>query len=506
MMRHLPIYIASAIAMLVATVSCNDDTPQNTEAQTYSSVAVTGFNLKANDSVLKNLDSVFFAIDLNTRQIFNADSLPKGTKVDRLLVNIKTPVVGNVEIIVPGHDGVSDTTINYITSPNDSIDFSHGPVSVRVTSYDRTFVATYTLKVNVHREEPDSLYWNEVARRNLPTALKSAPTAQKAVATTRGAVVLTVDAAGNASIARAVNPSLAWESALVTLPAGAIVETLSAKGDNIYIIAGGKLYESTDTGASWTDTGTSMTWIYGACGGTLLGCNVTAGGAYTAYYPSAGLATAPIDPEMPVSSTSATVSYDSKWAEGIMTLFVGGRLADGTISGATWAWESGRWARIDTKGLPRLEAMTLINYKTFTVSKVDWSAKSSETLLALGGRNQPGTINYTTYMSTDRGMTWKMAPTLLQLPEYILPSYRTDALVYDSTLSVRSADADWTEMPGIHLPAWYRPEATATRATEAITSWECPYIYLFGGIGEDGKLLDNVWRGAINRLTFIPIY
>lgn len=35
-------------------------------------------------------------------------------------------------------------------------------------------------------------------------------------------------------------------------------------------------------------------------------------------------------------------------------------------------------------------------------------------------------------------------------------------------------------------------------------SWDCPYIYIFGGMLDDGTLSDEVWRGVLNRLTFIP--
>ena len=38
-----------------------------------------------------------------------------------------------------------------------------------------------------------------------------------------------------------------------------------------------------------------------------------------------------------------------------------------------------------------------------------------------------------------------------------------------------------------------------------IITWECPYIYLIGGYGPDGKLYDTIWRGVLNRLTFTPI-
>ncbi|MDE7409414.1 MAG: hypothetical protein K2N09_05265, partial [Muribaculaceae bacterium] len=56
-----------------------------------SSVAVTKFSLKSKKGSNVKLDSVFFSIDLNRGVIFNADSLPVGTDVTKLV-----PVIGYV--------------------------------------------------------------------------------------------------------------------------------------------------------------------------------------------------------------------------------------------------------------------------------------------------------------------------------------------------------------------------------------------------------------------------
>jgi hypothetical protein len=41
--------------------------------------------------------------------------------------------------------------------------------------------------------------------------------------------------------------------------------------------------------------------------------------------------------------------------------------------------------------------------------------------------------------------------------------------------------------------------------TQAVTEWECPYIYLFGGEDTAGNTFNTIWRGVINRYTFKPI-
>ena len=45
-----------------------------------------------------------------------------------------------------------------------------------------------------------------------------------------------------------------------------------------------------------------------------------------------------------------------------------------------------------------------------------------------------------------------------------------------------------------------------SRVSKPVTSWECPYIFLFGGKKADGTLQPHVTRGVINRFTFQPLY
>ena len=39
---------------------------------------------------------------------------------------------------------------------------------------------------------------------------------------------------------------------------------------------------------------------------------------------------------------------------------------------------------------------------------------------------------------------------------------------------------------------------------ETIT-WECPYIYLFGGYDTDNRLYNTIWQGVLTKLTFAPV-
>ena len=150
----------SALAM-----SCNEDSDDAYEEYVISnSTAITAFNLNADDSVLANLDSVHFTIDISKRIIYNADSLPRGTKITGLTINASFPTTAACKIVQEAGTVRPDSIYDYTTT--DSIDFT-GNVKLRITAADGTEV-DYQVKVNVHQLESDSLYWNQMARRDLP--------------------------------------------------------------------------------------------------------------------------------------------------------------------------------------------------------------------------------------------------------------------------------------------------------------------------------------------------
>lgn len=169
----------AALMAAMFFVGCNSNTYQPGE-DTASSVAVASFSLSKNDEVIENLDTVFFSIDLNTAQIYNADSLPYGTVVDKLVPVIKlVGLASKAELKSINEDG-TETIHDYLANQNDSVNFANGPVYFTVASPNDEVEYTYTIKVNVHKVVSDSLVWGETARAALPTSF-DAPFAQHTV-------------------------------------------------------------------------------------------------------------------------------------------------------------------------------------------------------------------------------------------------------------------------------------------------------------------------------------
>lgn len=507
MTRKTIIYMLLPLALAFIVAGCNKESESYYESD-YSNASVSSFRLKANSKILNNLDSVFFSIDLNRRLIFNADSLPVGTKIDRLQVNIGTPTVSGCEITFRPAGADKDSTVNYLANPNDSIDFSNGPVKLVITSVDGLVKQEYSVKVNVHLTEPDSLTWNNVAWRTLPSIFDEVD-AQKTIDYDGTALCLTTYAS-SASVAVMEGSPDRWLTQPASLPAGAEVESLQAVGTTLYIIDNaGKLYSSANRGTSWTATGAVMHHLYGPYGDSvLLGARKDADGWKQVTWPAS--AEKAIPEGLPVAGTSQLLNYTTEWSSTPMAMMVGGTDAEGRMSGDTWAYDNGVWAPVSQTSITPASGVALVPYFAYRTNERNWKVTRRTVLLAMGGKGVNGFTRRDLFISYDRGLNWKLSDTLMVLPQYIPGFADAQALVFPTTLSSR-AGSEWTECPAPRFPAWYRIDdtplfATDSRVSKPVTEWECPYIYLFGGVGSTGVTRNTVWRGVLNRLTFRPVY
>ncbi len=504
--RH-PLYLVTVLLLAVAGVSCNSNSYYYSESET-TSAGVTSFSLKNNKDILDNLDSVFFSIDLINFEIFNADSLPNGTDVSRLCVSIGTPTISRCELTYRIRGTERDTTVSYLASPNDSINFADGPVKLSITSADGLTKRDYTVRVNVHNTVPDTLYWNQMARRRLPSGLADIDV-QKTISF-KGKTICLTSSSKSGKAWLAVTDNLAadsWTGAETQLPADAEVSSLTATDNALFILdSKHNLYTATSAeNPVWQPTGTAMTYIYGAYGSLLLGNLADASGHYDfVTYPATTVT--PVPESCPVSGTSAMLTYDSRWASAPIVMFLGGRLASGKCSGAMWGFDGTVWACLTTSGVPEGDGIAVCRYPTFRVSESSWSVERRDAILAIGGRASDSVVDDLVYVSYDEGITWTLASDYLRLPDYIAP--RADAQLIVETVDMSlSRSSSWQGYPSRPLPPFVKVESPAvSRVIAPVTEWTCPYIYMFGGVDSEGRLYDQVWRGVINRLTFNPLY
>lgn len=470
------ITIALSAAMFSA---CNnsDSSYELIEDTTVSNVSLTSFSLAANEKIVANLDSVFFTVDLANGRIFNADSLPVGTVLGNALVTLEHPTVSQLELIFRNAEGETKT-VDYLKESTDSVYFGNGTVTLRIVSASGNVMREYAVDVNVHKVKPDSLYWDN-APATVNPLFSFTPTVQKTVKFKDKYLTL----AGNGtSFAMGHIESMeeGWSKYdTATLPEKADVGSFTSTGDALYLLAGGVLYESTDA-INWTSTQCEMTYIYGAYLTQVLGVNKKSDNTYEHVTYPASVAKA-VPASCPVGGTSNVLLFESEWSVKPMLMFTGGHTADGTVTGATWAFDGNEWAQISVQSLPALENMAIVPYQTMTINN-QWEASYYPVLLAMGGKSNGGTIDKTVYLSFDRGVHWATAPQFMQFP------------------------TDFKALTGFQII-----EETSllgnvnSRAVTAITSWECPFLYIMGGYSAAGRLNEDVWRGALNAFRIKPI-
>lgn len=499
MLKRIVIYILTA-AFASSFVACNKDSDEPVSSS--SNVMVSSFSLAENDEILKNLDSVFFTIDLVDAKIYNADSLPYGTDVSRLIVNIGTMGSSKAELRVP-RKGQSDSIINYIKNPTDSIDFSNGAVTLHLVALDGTTQRDYSISVNVHKVKPDSLFWNKLSKNKLPTLLSN-PSAQKTVVYKNKAVCIS-GTHPQYTLATIDNPSnFYWDMTDISFSFIPDLNSLNATDNALYILdTDGNLYSSAD-GANWSACNEQWHHIYGGYEDKLVGVKEIDGKYYHITYPAT--TTSLVDDECPVSGTSPFVFLYSEWESTPQAFVIGGRRSDGKIVGDMWGFDGSAWAKISQKGVYAREEMTFFAYYTFKTDTDNWTTTKYPTLVAFGGFDQEGYPGKNVYISIDMGINWNLADDLMQLPDYIPEMGGAQALVFNRTMEARSSNSDWVEYPSKKLPFWceiYTP--SYSRASQRPNQWEAPYIYLFGGYDKNGNLYNSIWRGIINRLSFRPI-
>lgn len=500
-----PTFMKAAAWLPVAAAiltGCNTKDEPTTVTQTASninSVAVTAFSLQDDSDIMSGLDSVFFSIDSKNGIIFNADSLPKGTDITKLKTNVTFYNTVSVAEFIMENGTHRSGTSDYRTDPNDTIDFT-GDVTLHVVSADAAVSLDYRVKVNVHQMNPDSLAWSEMAVSTLPARLQN-PLKQKTVGIADGAACLIMESDGTFTFARATADA-PWTKTRLSLSFIPDIHSFTATDDALYMLDNqGNLYSSAD-GLSWSSTGQHWIAVTGGFGTALLGISSGSDGTFHVAYPaSAGIAASPLEEDFPIGGTTSLRTFSSRWYPTPTAIIAGGHDILGRASTAVWGFDGTSWAKISDAQLPELEGATLFPYFAFLKSSTNWTTNEHSVWLIIGGRLSDGESNRQTYISYDNGVNWQAASQSLCLPEFIPGMTESDALV--STIPLHGSLSGWAKKPAPALPIGARVKYETDG--EEIT-WDCPYIYLIGGYAPDGTLYDAIWRGALNRLTFRPIF
>lgn len=476
---------------MIAT-ACNakdEDEPENNNPIATESVAVTAFSLSPDLKVMKNLDSVYFSIDLEHGVIFNADSLPKGTKVTALIPKITYPSTVTSAIIEMSGGTNREGTVNYYSNANDTIDFT-GDVKLTLGTSDKAITKTYTIKVNVHKEDPDTIYWDRIYTLNLPSRMNN-PKAQKSVVFGSGALSLIEETDGSYTVSVTSDIfSGHWEKNAVNLSFTPVIESLTSSDDGtLYIIGNGNLMKSTD-GYSWQQVSSNWDRIIGMYGKHILGVSNN----NMVSYPEGAIASMQLPEGFPVSGYTSPIEFSNRWTSEPTIVLFGGVTDSGKLSDASWAFDGSQWVDISDNSLPLLEGLSVVSYYSFLNSASNGLLKEFEAYLAFGGRDADGNISNTVYITYDHGINWQKAQYYMQLPQDVIAGYGLNALTFGTSMQSNLSDR------------WNARRYLPFEIDGDLVKWDCPYIFLFGGYDSNFKLNTQIRSGVLQRLTFTPLF
>lgn len=253
-LRALNIFISMFIAACCIT-SCLDSKVQDYVLSQNASI--TSFSIKDSirtlyPAVVNGKDTTLekwvvgsdypFVINQLDGLIYNNDSLPVGTDVSKVVVNITADASG---IFI-----VADT--DTLWQAEDSLDFTK-PIQFKILSFAGTFGRVYTTKINVHQQDPDSMAWTRI-ENNFPKDIKG----QKALYANNRIYVFAEQGSQIVMTSTNVSDGQEWsEPVAIDIPTKADYTSVLEWGNRFYILADNQLYTS-ENGINWVEAGSSQ--------------------------------------------------------------------------------------------------------------------------------------------------------------------------------------------------------------------------------------------------------
>lgn len=237
--------IVSFLLMSIAISSCLDS-DENYEYSSDATIRAFGIDTITYGKYYK------FTIDQLKREIYNVDSLPVGadTIIDRILIDTLT-ITGWVT------SGLNDTLFNM----SDSVDLRE-PIELTVHAADGVTSLKYLIKVNVHKQDPDSLVWKEMSNfSNAPVTDK-----QKSVilknSSDENKEDLYLYTSSTTAYHSLIDPNgLQWNLIRVQLPPDAILTSIVNFKDQLYVATNSKKLFSSANGTDWEEVNIQGTEI-----------------------------------------------------------------------------------------------------------------------------------------------------------------------------------------------------------------------------------------------------
>ena len=411
-----------------------------------------GQMVEVRDTVSYPAENFTFTIDQVARMIYLRDSLPYGSRVDKMPITITSAGAYGVRFEDDGNGGEREV----VWSSTDSLDLTK-PVRIKVYASDEVSARVYTIKVSVHQVEPDSLVWHKVS-----DSFSSGAVTGSTRTLVLGDELVTLAATdGGVAVYKNSwrNPSASWTETLLGADmADAVVGSAQVFGGQILVVnSAGRVMASVD-GISWSET---------AVGGT-------------------------------VEALVGAVTVDG--VDNLVAIVDDGGTRQFRLTGDGQSWTD------DAGAVP--EAFPVGNFTGF---ELPLATNSSQHRLCVMGTEDPdAALNDTTSFAwyTLDGLRWTEmeGASTLRLPKLTLPTLLHYA---GETWAFGTGDGDklWLFTSEDYGLVWR--EKTRDARLDYSFEGRTAYSAAVDGDGwlwmvfssEDGRN-DEVWRGRVNRLGF----
>jgi len=427
---------------------------------------IASFSLKS-DSI-SGLADVKFAIDQVNGLIFNRDSMPFRTRIDEFkviaTVGFDSPLgVRNLLII---EQATGDT----IKSVEDSISFV-APVKMTVTAYDGISTKSYEVKLNVHQVNPDTMVWEKYADIFPGRTFQD----MKVLSYKDSCYMYVVENAVFQLYKSHIEDLKNWEKLdLKGFPNKAVLSQLTLFQDSLLAVISeeGALYLSSD-GQNWTQAaiGEPIKALLGflpeskVSGRADVLCvivEVAGDLRFMTIDNQLECIQGQIVPESFPVSGYGQFQYETMYFPRLA--IASGRDTQNRVSDKAWATMNGlSWALLTN---PK---------KTFSVREGASFFYYGYAFFLIGGIADYGLGLKDIQFSVDQGVTW--------IQEYY----------------VYNEESEDYELHSIYL----MPEEFTPRGFASVIVDKANYMLLFGGKARpDTNVLNEIWRGRINRLGF----
>lgn len=366
----------------------------------FNSANVLSFTFDQHDSV-PGIEDYVFNIDQFSGRIYNLDSMPYMTDVTMLSPSISLQS-SNGELYL--NDSLWD-------GKRDTLDFTN-PVVLKNTSADGKYTRTYTININVHQVDPDSMLVTEVS-----TAFPKNGINTKIAQTAGGSMFcLQINEFGIPDTYYSNDLGLTWTKSIYTgLPANVKSESLTEHNNKLYITTTDGLLYSSENGQIWTSvlTDKKVYTLLGSIKKKYMGTNAPYSLIGLAYNVSGQLCYSrsddgtnwetgdEVDADFPVLNYSI-VKGSSVTNTQFLTITSGNR-QDGAYSKSLLSTDNGlEWVIIKKSATgsdlytANKSGITLFYYDSY--------------LVAFGGRDSGGNYLSELKVSKDHGKNWISAP------------------------------------------------------------------------------------------------